>query len=384
MKVMNYSKGILEKSKELSDECIGCGLCVKECTMLKKYNVQPKEYFGSVGEGEKTEAVVPYSCNLCGSCTEVCPKKLKPQEIFMEMRKEHILSNKGKSPMKGHAAIEMHQALSFSKLFNIVAKDSDARETRRVFMPGCSLSSYKPELVSKTYELLKKRLPGTGLVLKCCGKPTLDLGQKDKFEERYLELEEAIAGTGADEVITACQNCYKTLQKYSPGLKVKSLWSVLSEIGLDEEFKGKGKDSDLVFSIHDACPTRYDSELQDGVRAVVGELGYEVKETQRSREKTRCCGFGGMVFPANPELGAEVMKTASKEAKEEYVITYCASCREAMARGGKKPVHILDLIFNDTYNSNSDFSPPPKSSIENWIKRYRSKVYFKNRSLKKD
>jgi Fe-S oxidoreductase len=379
MKIMKYSKEILEKSKEFSDECIGCNLCVKECTMLKKYNVQPKQYFASIGEGENTDAVVPYSCNLCESCTEVCPKKLKPQEIFMDMRKEHITSNKGKSPMKGHAAIEMHQALSFSKLFNIVVEDKDAEETKRVFMPGCSLSSYKPELISKTYELLKNRLPGTGLVLKCCGKPTLDLGQKDKFEERYLELEKAIESTGAEEVITACQNCYKTLQKFSPGLKVKSLWNVLSEIGLDEEFKGKGKESDLVFSIHDACPTRYDSVLQDGVRAVVAELGYEVKETKRNRDKTRCCGFGGMVFPANPELGTEVMETASKEASEDFCITYCASCREAMARGGKKSVHILDLIFNDTYNSNSDFSPPPKSSIENWIKRYKSKAYFNNR-----
>jgi len=37
---------------------------------------------------------------------------------FFAIRKLMIKANGGKSPIKGHGAIEVHQALGFSKLFN--------------------------------------------------------------------------------------------------------------------------------------------------------------------------------------------------------------------------------------------------------------------------
>lgn len=373
MEKIKYSNKTIEAAKDLSDACINCKLCVKECQMLQKHKAAPKEYFKKVADGEELRYEVPFSCTFCGCCTEVCPKKLRLQDVFRGMRKDIIVQNKGKSPMKGHSAIEVHQTLGFSKLFNTAIEDKAAGFTKRVFVPGCSLPSYNPGLVDKTLGFLQEKLLGTGAVLKCCGKPTLDLGQGEKFKERYAEFDAAVRSLGADEIITACQNCYKVISKYSPDLKVKSLWTVIAELGLDRDMKGKGKSSDLIFSIHDACPTRFDSDIQDGVRAIVKDLGYEVKESSRSREKTRCCGFGGMVFPADPELGKTVMKETANSSESEYVISYCASCREAMARGGKKSVHLLDLMFSDTYDSESEFAAPSKTSLENWTKRYKSK-----------
>jgi len=98
-----------------------------------------------------------------------------------------------------------------------------------------------------------------------------------------------------------------------------------------------------------------------------------VNESPYSRENTVCCGFGGMIVPANPKLSLRVMKKNSKKYDEDYVITYCASCREAQLKGGKKAFHILDLIFNDTYYKSSKISGLNKSFIENWTKRYKSK-----------
>ncbi len=95
-----------------------CKLCMKECEMLKDYCECPKDLFKKVLETGEIEPVIPYSCNMCSQCTIACPKDYEMKDVFMGMRKSMIKANNGKSPMKGHSAIEMHQLLGFSKLFN--------------------------------------------------------------------------------------------------------------------------------------------------------------------------------------------------------------------------------------------------------------------------
>ncbi len=245
--------------------------------------------------------------------------------------------------------------------------------TKRVFIPGCSLPSYNPELVGKTLEFLQEKLPGTGAILKCCGKPTKALGQVDKFKERYSQLQAEIDKLGAEEIIVACQSCFLTMTEYSPKQKVISLWELLPQIGLPEGTKGKGKNSDIVFAVHDSCPTRNRITIHDGIRWIINELGYKMEEPPHTRENTRCCGFGGMVVPANPDLALRVMNRRTAEVESDYMVAYCAACRESMVKGGKKAVHILDLIFGGPWTSESDFPGVPGGPIASWANRYKSK-----------
>lgn len=369
----NCSDGVIRAAKNIADECIDCKLCMKQCEMLNDYCFSPRELFEKIHETERINAEIPYSCSMCAKCTKVCPKELRLGDTFMEIRRDIITQNNGKLPMKGHNGIETHQKFSFSKIFNTTIGDMRAGYTKRVFIPGCSLSSYSPYLVGKTIEYLQEKLPGTGAILMCCGKPTRDLGQMDRFKERYSKLLRELENLEALEVITACQNCFKTIQENSPNLKVRSLWEVIPEIGLPAGKAGIGNNSDILFSIHDACPTRYNSEIQNGVRWIIKELGYRVLESPDSREMTNCCGFGGMVVPVNPKLGKRAMNRSAGKTSTEYVVTYCASCREAMVMGGKKSVHILNLIFNSEWNSNSDFPGLPAYFAKNWINRYKTK-----------
>ncbi|WP_432663060.1 (Fe-S)-binding protein [Wukongibacter baidiensis] len=246
-------------------------------------------------------------------------------------------------------------------------------KTKRVFIPGCSLPSYNPEAVKKTLEHLQNKLPGTGAILKCCGKPTKALGQVDKFKERYKEFQDEVDRVGAEEIIVACQSCFLTMSEYSPNQKVISLWELLPQIGLPEEVVGIGKNSDIVFAIHDSCPTRKQTSIHDGIRWIIKELGYKIEEPPHTRENTRCCGFGGMVVPANPDLALRVMKRRTAEIESDYVVAYCAACRESMVKGGKKTVHILDLIFDGPWDSKSQYPEVPGSPITSWANRYKSK-----------
>ncbi|MEX2445261.1 MAG: (Fe-S)-binding protein [Alkalispirochaeta sp.] len=244
--------------------------------------------------------------------------------------------------------------------------------TKRVFFPGCSLPSYNPEAVRKTMEHLQERLPGTGAILKCCGKPTKALGQVDKFKERYAGVQQEFDRLGAEEIIVACQSCFLTLSEYSPKQKIRSLWTLLPEIGLPEASRGIGKESDLTFAIHDSCSTRYRTDIHEGIRWIMDELGYRYEEPPHSKTSTLCCGFGGMVLPANPDLAQRVMKNRTSEVESEYMVTYCAACRMSMLMGGKTALHILDLIFGGPWNSQSTF-PGSGTTIESWKNRRKAK-----------
>lgn len=250
-------------------------------------------------------------------------------------------------------------------------------KTERVFFPGCSLPSYNPELVEKTLSYLQEKLPNVGAIQKCCGKPTKALGQMDLFHERYAGVQEDIDTLGAEEIIVACQNCYLTMSQNSPNQRVRSLWTLLPEIGLPQEVIGIGKDSDISFAIQDSCSTRDEWEIHDGVRWIIDQLGYKVEEMDYTRGMTRCCGFGGMALPANPELAKKVMERRAQEAKTDYMVTYCAACRMSMALGGKKSLHLLDLIWGGPWTSESEFPPAGASAVTSWANRFRSKKSIK-------
>ncbi|WP_330656064.1 (Fe-S)-binding protein [Alkaliphilus flagellatus] len=367
-----FSEELIKKIEDFKKDCVGCSKCVRECKMLDSFCTDPKNLFNGLNDKQVIDPLVPYSCNQCGVCEEVCPKNLKLEELFKDIRVELVKANKGKSPIKGHRAVESHQSLSFSKVFTTTASDKN-KETVRVFMPGCSLSSYSPKLVSKTLRYLQKKLPGTGVVLKCCGKPTRAIGQEDAFKERYGELEDEFKRLGVTEVITACQSCYTTIAKESPNIKIKSLWTVIPEIGIPEEKINIGANSDLVFGIHDSCATRRNGDIQKGARSIIKDLGYKIQEDDQSEKIIRCCGQGGMVGPANPELTKQIMKERANEVESDYVVTYCGACRESMVRGGKKSIHILDLMFKGPWNSKSDMPGVGKTPMNSWVNRYKSK-----------
>ena len=245
---------------------------------------------------------------------------------------------------------------------------------RVAFMGGCALSSYNPELVINTIKHLRKTYPDLSVVQKCCGKPTKAIGQEELFHKRYDGLTQDLKDIDADTLIVACQSCYK-IMKLNENIKVISLWSLLPKIGLPKEAIGKAKDSNAIFSIQDSCSIRPYAEIFDGIRWIMNELGYQIEESSHTRENTRCCGFGGMVVPANPEVALKVMKRRVGDFKTDCVVTYCAACRQSMLSGGAKAWHILDLVYGPVVHK-EDQAPFDTlgSTINAWGNRLKTKM----------
>ena len=246
---------------------------------------------------------------------------------------------------------------------------------KKIFMPGCSLPSYNPEAVKKTATYLKQVFPDMGAVQNCCGKPTAAIGQAELFKERFGMLQADFDKVGAEEVIVACQSCFGMIKKNSKSQKPVSLWSLLPEIGLPKELRGKAENSDVVFTIHDSCSTRYEKDLQDGIRWILNELGYKTREPKYTRENTRCCGFGGMVVPANPDVATRVIQRRVDEFETDHVVVYCAACRASMMGVGTKSWHILDLLWGPVVMKNDDAPENVLASpMKAWMNRYKSKT----------
>jgi Fe-S oxidoreductase len=358
-----------EEAQEEAERCLTCEckLCVGECEFLDEYSEHPKELLQEVLDAPYGSIDIPYYCNLCETCTVHCPKEFELADIFLKIRRDYYKDGEG--PLKDHSPVtKFHQPLGTSGLFTLTKKDPSVDKTERLFFPGCSLSSYSPEVVVNTYKYIKDVMPGTGFLLRCCSAPTNMLGQEDKFESKTEELVAEIKKTGAKELITACADCTHTLINALPDdIEVRTLYSVLAEYGIPEERKNvvDGK----VMSIHDSCTGRHFTDLHDHVRQIADELGLEIQELEHIREDTRCCGFGGIVVPANPDLAKNIMKRRADETDKE-MITYCAACRESMTMVEKPAYHLLEFIFSDQWQQGANGIDNP---LKQWYNRWKTK-----------
>ena len=237
------------------------------------------------------------------------------------------------------------------------------------FMPGCALSSYSPSLVHRIFSFLQEKCSGIGIIQQCCGTPTRMMGDMEQFQKYHSKLEYDLAAMGATTVVTACENCFMSLKQHAPHIKTISLYSLLVEIGIPEEAVAKYSNSPKM-ALHDPCPTRYEAQLQEDVRSLLKTLALPFEEFKLNREKTLCCGSGGMLELTNPKLAKAQMSERAAQTECESIISYCQSCAESMSKGGKNGVHLLDLIFTPNFS----MKQAQQGFLAKWYNRFRACV----------
>lgn len=348
-----YSK---EEAKEDAERCLSCEckLCVKDCEFLKLYCETPKELAQKFRAGDfKQHPLIPYSCNLCELCQKLCPEDLCSGDMCMEIREKMVQDAIG--PLPPHQFVRKDQEFSTSDAFTLSIPGSKDRNGEWAFFPGCSLSGYSPELVTSAYKYLREKLPGTGIILGCCGAPTHCLGDHPAFEGMVDKFESELKKMGASGLILACPDCYRTIKRSAPSIRLKSLYEVMVEKGLPEGAKASAP---RTFSLHDSCTARDEKEVMDAVRDLLKKMGYQLVEMEYSREKARCCGAGGMIPYVDPKLFVKIAERRANESPYD-LLTFCAACRETFASVGKPSAHILDLIFNPDWENN--LRKPPQT-----------------------
>jgi glutamate synthase (NADPH/NADH) small chain len=368
-----------EEAIEEAQRCIQCQCieCVKACTHMQKFKVNPKTYIRQINQNERIVLGSHYpnkminSCTLCGLCEAVCPTKLDMGAIVKEERESMVI--KDKMPPSAHDFALRDMAFNNSKYFKLLKHQPGKEESKYLFFPGCQLSASAPEYVEKVYSyLMEKITDGVGLMLGCCGAPADWAGRQEMFKEIIQELTKDWESMGKPKIILACSTCYNIFKKHFPEDRIVSLWEFMLESGLPCEKNMGGK---MTLAIHDACTTRHEPNVQNSVRKIIDKLGYKIEELEYSKEKTQCCGYGGLVYFANREMTEDIIEARIHESEKDYV-SYCFMCRDLFAWKGKRTLHILDLIYGQDINELALKKGPTLSE------RHANRTHLKKKLLK--
>ena len=390
---LGYTKEEAEREATRCRQC-ECKLCMKECIMLNDYTECPKTLFKKYQEEgfENVDPMIAYSCNECSQCTLKCPNDFDLRTIFRSMKATYAEENKGIVPLDLLQPSEAGQVKECADEYCTRLDGADKKEatvdntpkkkkTKYVFVPGCTVPAYTPDGVEKVVRHLKDCLgdENVGAMLQCCGKVTKFMGEEELFEERNKKALDILDDMGAEVIITVCPSCFKVFKETAKNQKVIAYWDLMKNlIGIPEESKGIGAGSDITFNIHDSCVTRDEPTHHENVRWVLDELGYNWEEIEKNGANTRCCGVGGMVCSSNPELYERVYTRRAKDFNQDNIITYCGSCRGTMQTAGKDAVHILDLMFGDTYKHGQECQRGYKTEDEMWETRLETKRRLDN------
>ena len=368
----------LEASKEAS-RCLQCECkeCVKVCPYLEKFKAYPKRYVREihnnatvVAGAHKANSLIN-GCSLCGLCEEICPEGFSMQDLCLSARQEMVES--GYMPQSTHEFALQDMEFSKGPKFSLAKHAPGASTSRYIFYPGCQLAASSPRQVRQVYEYLRSSLTGgVGLVLDCCSAPTYWGGRLSDTEKNMLSFAKTYNELGKPTLILACSSCYFMFKKHLPELELISLWEILEK---DNSIHWNQGSSSTAFAIHDPCTTRHEGQIQDSVRALIKRTTISSEELPLNKDKTTCCGFGGLMQIAQPDLAKDVIRQRSEESRLDY-ITYCSMCRDSMASVGKRAIHILDLFFPAKDNTDAASRPCP-----GWSERRENRARLKSELL---
>jgi uncharacterized membrane protein YdjX (TVP38/TMEM64 family)/Fe-S oxidoreductase len=319
---------------EIENHCSECGACVRDCPLLSHYGT-PKAIAAGLDFTQAAAQAIAYECSLCGLCAAVCPEKLDPGRLFLDLRRAFVAS--GRFNKLTYRTILSYENLGRSRLFSWQAIPGGCDT---VFFPGCNLPGSRMKTTLRLFENLQRSIPRLGIVLNCCNKPSHDLGRQEHFVAAFDELRRALQQQGVQRVLVACPNCYKIFRQYGEGLAVQTVYEVLEvEQGPVPLTKAWN-----AVSVHDPCAMRETDDVQQSVRRLVASLGLEQVELEHRGRRTLCCGEGGTVATARPSFAKGWAHLRAKESRGRILVTYCAGCCSFLERI-VPTVHIADLLF---------------------------------------
>lgn len=325
--------------------CLDCQCleCVKHCVYLSEHGGYPKTYARrvfnnlSIVQGIRQANTFINSCSLCGQCEVLCPNDFSMADMCLDARRTMVADRRMPPSAHAFALDEMRSAKDAQSA--LIRHAPGASASAAIFFPGCQLAGIRPAQTLRLYDRLLEMEPLTGIWLDCCAAPAHWAGRREEFASLLSGMEKMWNGMGRPRVLTACSTCLKMFRDHLPAFQAVSVWSLLAENGV------RAAASAASLALSDPCTSRHDARTRDDVRALLADQ--PLADLPMSGELTECCGFGGLMDNANPSLARKVAQARVAQSEADF-LTYCAMCREQLARTGKPVLHILDLLFPDT------------------------------------
>lgn len=368
--------------------CTSCGECIRVCETYKNREVDAiapliklkemksnllnkyapawaSRLLGGKKYSEEdlfTLSEAAFRCTLCGYCTKVCPSRIDLQNMWYSIRQEYS-TGAGKFP-KGFGHIK-DGVDSEGNIFNYpnverslwvdfldVDPPSHYEEglqkskAKVLYYVGC-VSSFSPlaQDIPQAFASLLIRagvdftILGAGEI--CCGFPLKAAGMKGPLVGLRTHNINKLKEIGADTVIFNCPSCYMTWNvEYSPFLEnitLKHSTQFLKELLV--EGKLSLKKNGIKVTYHDPCDLGRNSGIYESPREVLRSIpGIDFREIRDNRSNSICCGGGGVLEAADPNMASEISyKTYQKflDTGAEVLVVACPQCKR-MFQGAQK------------------------------------------------
>jgi len=293
-----------------------------------------------------------FSCDMCGGCTIECLRIMEnsPLEVFRSLRARALENGLTptthkrlyESTMKygNPLAAPKEERLTWTKGLGFKIKTLPQESASVLLYTGCQY-----ELESTVRDTLKTiaqvlRAGGVdfgflGADEKCCGGIQLLMGETGMFEQLAKDNIKTFNELGIKTLVTPCAHCYNTFVNEYVELGEMN-FEVLHTVQLFDRLIAAGdiKLGEIpreVVTYHDPCDLGRKCGVYDTPRHLLNTIkGVELKEMERIKDQTWCCGAGGGLLEAYPDQAAFAARERIKEAKgttgAETLVTACPWC----------------------------------------------------------
>ena len=208
-----------------------------------------------------------------------------------------------------------------------------------LYFRGCTAREKQTDISKATEELLT--LAGIDYHVledeKCCGSVLLRTGFESEAKEQIEKNTEVLKD---EKIIVSCAGCYKTLKEDYKGLDVIHISQLLDELIRENKLELTKTDLDVTY--HDSCHLGRHCNIFDEPRNVIESVANLV-EMENNRESSLCCGAGGGVKSAYPEIASQMAQSRIAQAKETNCKTLVTSCPFCKLNLENDEIEVLDL-----------------------------------------
>ncbi len=292
-----------------------------------------------------------YACNGCGLCTEYCEHDIPVFRALFSARAAAV--DQGAQPKSLDGFVERFYRRNdklVRKLHQLVDEHYFVEDAQVAYMPGCDVIDTSPEVVGQTLEVLAAA--GVDYVavmesdLVCGGYPLWVSGNLAEF--RHVAEQMAARLNSYRKVVSACPSCVYLFRQVYPEMGI----TVTAEVQHISEFldtvahrldipRRQGK-----AYYHDPCYLGRNLGVFDPPRRLAGRVLEEVVEFSENREKSYCCGGGGLVTETAPKTAEATARRRLEEPHESgatTVVTACATCVRTLKKGTSN-LEVVDLV----------------------------------------
>ena len=307
-----------------------------------------------------------YECTGCGACEEVCHVDI-PLNAWLDDVKQLVVDS-GVGPLPEHRGL----VKCVKKTRNVYGRPQEDRlawagehlrpsESPEVVLWFGCVASYEHQRVAKaTLKILNAanvRYRVLGKEEWCTGSPLIRVGE-GRFVQKELMPHniQAVAGSGAKILVTACGECYRAfLVDYkrfggNPPFQVLHIAHYVDRLIREKRLKFT-KPVKRKLAFHDACHLARNAGAYDAPRAALRFApGVEILEMYYNRGETRCCGEDLGFRAAFPQQAQALAARRLQEAKEtgaEAIVTADAHTEvhlNAVAQKLGRGMPTLDIV----------------------------------------